>query len=576
MRRSRMTRSIAICVAFACFCALGCSRDQRVAKPSDDETEPGPGELPKFRDVASRAGITFRHRNGATQERYLPETMGSGVAVIDYDGDGLQDLYFVDSGSLVDHESGSQPGGNRLYRNLGGFHFEDATNRAGVAGRGYGMGAVVGDYDADGHPDLYVTCFGSNILYRNRGDGTFEDVTGPANADDARWSTGAAFLDFDGDGLLDLFVQNYVDFTIAKHRPCYASRKVVYCTPDQYDRVPARLLHQKPNHTFEDVSEASGIGRLPGKGLAVCVADLDDDGRPDIYCANDTTMNFLFHNIDGKQFEELGLVSGAGLGDNGREQAGMGVDAADVDDDGRVDLVVTNFQFEPNSLYRNDGALTFTEVSSLAGIASASMPRLGFGTRFFDYDNDGVLDLVVANGHVYDNAEELTPVSSHAQPPTLMRGIGGGRFVEVTAQSGRGLGNPIVGRGLAVADLDNDGDLDVVMTTNGGAPRVFENLGGNANAWLGVRAVGTRRDSTAIGARVTLQCGGRTQTREVRSGGSYLSQSDLRLVFGLGSATRVERLEVRWPGGAVDEARDIEVRQYVDIVEGQGLRASHR
>jgi hypothetical protein len=529
-------------------------------------------ELPRLRDVRERTGIDFVHPNGITPQRTMLETLGGGVAVIDYDGDGRPDLYFVGSGTVPKSTAQQSPSGSRLYRNLGGFGFEDVTARAQVGGRGYAMGAVVGDYDGDGDQDLYVTSYGSNTLYQNQGDGTFRDVTRAAGVDDVRWSTGAAFLDYDRDGDLDLFVQNYLEYSVEDHHPYSIKDVPAYPVPDMFDPVPCSLFKNRGNGTFEDVSAVSRIGAYRGKGLGVLVADFDGDGWPDIYCANDSVANFLLRNQGDGTFEDRGLVSGAAYSAEGRELAGMGVDAGDLDGDGELDIVVTNYQDEPASIYRGEGRMFYTEVSAGSGTARATLSTLGFGVRVFDLDGDSLPDIVMANGHVDPNAERLTPQAPFAQSPLCFRGLGGCRFEDVTRLQPAGFTRARVGRGLATADLDGDGDLDVVIGNLGAAPSVFENDGGNVKSWTSVLAVGKKRDSTAIGARVTVEAGGRTQFQWVRSGGSYLSQSDLRLVFGLGDSTKVDRVVVRWPDGSVDEARDVPARKHLVIVEGQGLR----
>ncbi len=541
------------------------------AQPAANPAASAPA-LPQLRDVTARTGIGFVHHNGATPQRTMLETLGGGVAVIDYDGDGRPDLYFVDSGAVPAHTGEQAPGGNRLYHNLGGWRFEDVTERAGVRGRGYGMGAVVGDYDGDGHPDLYVTCYGSNILYKNLGDGTFRDVTREAGVDDARWSSGAAFLDYDRDGKLDLFVENYVVYRVEDHRPASINGIPTYPFPDLYDPEGCSLLRNRGDGTFENVSESSGIAAVKGKGLGVLVADLDGDGDADIYCADDTTHNRLFENLGNGRFQDVGLVSGAGYSSEGRESSGMGVDAADLDGDGTLDIVVTNFQNEANSIYRCDGRLSYTEISSRSGTARASLSTLGFGVRLFDFDGDGVQDLVVANGHIYDNAPLVDPPATFAQPALCFRGLGGARFEDVGAKEPPELTRPRVGRGLATADLDGDGDPDLVFANLGAAPAIFENDGGNRRAWVAVQAVGTRRDATAIGARIRVEAGGKRQFSEVRSGGSYLSQSELVQSFGLGDAGTIDRIEVRWPDGKTEEARQLPVRARYVFVEGQGLK----
>jgi hypothetical protein len=559
--------------SFAFWAALilvcGCGKD---APSKTAPTALERPELPRLRDVLERTGIDFVHTNGPTKSRYMMETLGGGVAVIDFDGDGLPDLYFVGSGGVPAHTDRQGPSGSRLYKNLGGWKFQDVTEHAGVGGRGYAMGAVVGDYDGDGDLDIYVTSYGSNTLYQNQGDGTFRDVTKEAGVDDARWSTGAAFLDYDGDGHLDLFVQNYVVYTVEDHRPYSRKGVSIYPTPDLFDPVACSLFHNKGDGTFEDVSVKSGIAAHLGKGLGVLVDDFDGDGRPDIYCANDTAPNFLFHNKGDGTFEELGLVSGAGYSAEGREEAGMGVDAADLDGDGLLDIVVTNFQDESTSIYRGEGRMFFTEVSAGSGTALATLSTLGFGVRLLDLDGDMLPDMVMANGHVYDNAEQVVPPATFAQPPLCFRGLGACRFEDVTRLQPPEFRRARVGRGLATADLEGDGDLDVVIGNLGAAPSVFENDGGNRKSWTSVHAVGTKRDSSAIGARVTVEVGGHVQFQDVRSGGSYLSQSDLTLTFGLGDVETIDRVAVRWPDGKVEEARGVPARKHLVFVEASGLK----
>lgn len=561
----------ALCaLASAAACSAGCSGGGGSAEVAPASAA-APSVRPWFREVTAATGITFVHRNGATPAKHLIETLGAGVAVLDYDGDGRPDLYFPDGGRVPERIGEQAPGGSRLYRNLGGWKFEDVTARAGVAGRGFMLGAVCGDYDSDGDVDLYVTSYGSNILFQNQGDGTFRDVTAAAGADDARLSSGAAFVDVDGDAKLDLFVQNYVAFRVEDDHPHFANGVPIYPAPDLFEPQPCRLLRNRGDGTFEDVTVSSGVAGALGKGLGVLTSDLDGDGDVDIYCSNDTMPNTLFENLGGGKLREIGMLSGAAYGEDGRERSGMGVDAADIDGDGRFDLVVTNYQNEPNSIYRNDGGLLFTEITSRTGTMVAALRSLGFGVRWLELDNDGWPDLVVANGHVLDNASLVDATATYRQPPLLFRGTANARFEDVLAQQSAEFRAPRAGRGVASADLDGDGDLDLVLTCVGGAPAVFENVGGNERAWLRVKVVGTRRDSTALGARVEVVAGGRTQVQEVRSGGSYLSQSDLVLQFGLGDAQRVEHVRVRWPGGAVEEAAGLATRATVTFVEGRGL-----
>ncbi|MCC7013159.1 MAG: CRTAC1 family protein [Planctomycetes bacterium] len=531
-----------------------------------------PAEFVAFHERRAAAGIEFEHRAGSTSRKLLLESMGGGLTVLDFDGDGAPDVYCVDSGALPERNEVQAPGGNRLFKNLGDGRFRDVSNGSGAQGRGYMMGAIAGDYDNDGDQDLYVTACGSNTLLRNDGAGKFTDVTRAAGCDDPRWSTGAAFLDYDRDGDLDLFVQNYLVYDIAKQRPYFDGQVQVSPPPDLFDPESNALFRNRGDGTFEDVSEASGIGAHRAKGLGVVTGDFDDDGDVDVFCANDVSPNFLFANRGDGTFKEVGALSGTAYSAEGREESGMGTDAADFDNDGLADIVVTNFSAEPNSLYRNEGKLSFTETSSRSGTWESSMPRLGFGVRLADLDNDGARDLVVANGHIYDNAERVLSGTTYRQPPLLYRGLGNGRFNEVSAAQPAEFREPRVARALATADLDGDGDLELLLGILDGAPLVFDNLGGNRNAWVSVRCVGTGRDSTALGARVVIECGGKRQFSEVRSGASYLSQSDLRQFFGLGASERIERIVVRWPDGREEEARDLPARAHYVFEEGRGIR----
>jgi len=550
------------------FLVLGLLAGCDDAAPAAVPVDPRAG----FRfELRAGTGIDFVHRRGASPERKMPETLGGGIALFDHDGDGRVDVYCVDSGPVPARLGDDRPGTNRLYRNLGGWRFEDVTRARNASGRGLGMGAVAGDYDGDGDLDLYLTNYGPNVLLRNDGGAGFVDVTAAAGVADGRWSTGAAFLDFDLDGRLDLFVQHYVDYHSERHVPHSVRGIPAYATPDAFDPLPNVLFQNRGDGRFEDVSAASGIAAHAGKGLGVLASDLDLDGDPELYCANDTAPNFLFENLGDGRFAERGLVSGSAYGEDGREEASMGTDAADLDGDGDLELIVTNFQGEPNSLYRNEGGLQFTEVSSRTGTRAAAMLSLGFGVRFADFDNDGLTDLAVGNGHVYDNAREIDPQTSFEQAPLLFRGEAGLRFRDVLLFQSQAFRAPRVARAVATGDLDQDGDLDLVVGVNGGAPLLFENVGGNQQAWLRVELVSARRDVSAIGARVLLEAGGRRQLQEVRSGGSYLSQSEFTLHFGLGAAQRVERLSVRWPGGLQDEFTDLEVRRTLRIEEGRGL-----
>lgn len=541
---------------------------------------------PVFREAARETGLDFHHFIGATGEYFFPEIMGSGVGMFDYDGDGDLDLYFV-QGAILDRTkevsqssfpfAGEGPPRNRLFRNelnpAGKLRFTDVTREAGVGDPGYGMGLAVGDYDSDGDPDLYLTNFGSNVLYRNRGDGTFTDVTRDARVADPRYSASSTFLDYDSDGDLDLYVANYVSFTIRGNRRCGGERRD-YCAPDVYQPLPDRLFRNDGNGRFSDRSEEAGLGRAFGAGLGVVAVDLDLDHRVDVYVANDGTPNQLWINQGDGTFQDQGLVSGTAYNIDGVAEAGMGVTAADFDGDGDDDLFVTHNKKETNTLYLNGRQKGFADATSRFGLANPSVPYSGFGTHWFDYDNDGWLDLFVANGAVVmDDRQPADSAYPYAQENQLFRGDGTGRSLEVGSDvAGPALELVEVSRGAAFGDIDNDGDVDIAVSNNNGPARLLLNQIGSRNHWLGVRLVGEGGASSAVNqARVALFRKGRKPLwRRCRSDGSYLSANDSRILFGLGSSKDVDRVEVHWPDGLCESWNGVEADRYVTLRRGTG------
>ena len=518
----------------------------------------------RFVDVAQSAGVDFVHRSGATGARYLPETYGSGVAFLDYDGDGALDLYLVNAGRLP--ELSNEPEAvNALFRNEGVGRFADVTVAAGVGDRGYGMGATVGDYDNDGWADLYVTNFGVNALFHNRGQGRFADVTDAMGVSCPGWGTSAAFADVDLDGDLDLFVGNYLDYPTEDPLVCRIgnSAERLYCDPRKFDGQVDRLYINE-GRAFADRTAEYGLVSTAGKELGVVFGDYDQDGDPDLYLANDLVPNMLYRN-DGTRFVNRGLASGTSLNDEGAVEAGMGVDMADADGDGDLDLFVTNFQWESNTLYSNLGGGFFADATVASGITRASMAFLGFGTGFFDCDNDGDLDLFVANGHVYDNVEKVDRAAEYAQRNQVLENVGAGTFVE-RGERGPGLALVQVSRGSAFGDIDSDGDLDIAVNNSNDRPALLRNDAASGG-WLGLRLQGAASNRDAIGARIALTTDGRTLVREVRRNASYLSSNDPRVLFGLGNAEVAERIEIRWPSGVVQVVEDLSGRQYVVIEE---------
>ena len=524
----------------------------------------------QFVDITKPAGITFEHVS-SPEKRYIVESMSGGLALLDYDNDGFVDIYFVNS-LTVDLVKTNGKTKSFLYRNNGDGTFTDVTAKAGVGDVGWGMGAAVGDYNNDGFDDLYVTCVGPNKLFKNNGNGTFSDVTSTAGVSDPRWSTGAAFVDYDNDGRLDLMVANYVAFDFknlpefGKGRLCQYKGVPVQCGPRGLPGDGDTLYHNEGNGTFTDVSKKAGVSDPNGYyGMGIICSDFDENGLVDIFVANDSTPNFFYKNNGNGTFEEAGFISGTAVNENGSEQGSMGVTAGDYDHDGNLDLFVTNFDDDYNTLYRNDGKLSFTDVSHAAKVAAVSLPYVGWGTKFFDFDNDGWVDLFVANGHVYPQ------IPTYKQRNFLHRNNRDGTFSEIGEQLGAPFNEKRAGRGVVFGDLDNDGDVDLVINNLDGAPTVLRNDGGNANNAVLIKLVGVKSNRSAIGARVKVVSGDLAQKDEVRSGDSYISQSDLRLHFGLEKRTKVDLIEVRWPSGAVEKITGARVNSIVSIKEGAGI-----
>ena len=517
----------------------------------------------RFTDITRESGVSFHHVNGASPDKHLVETMGSGGLFFDYDNDGWIDLFLVDGGSLADARVASQAK-HRLYRNRGNGTFEDVTATSGIRHRDYGMGACAGDYDNDGWIDLYVTNFGPNALYRNRSDGSFTDVTAFAQVGEPRWSASCAFADLDNDGDLDLFVVNYVDADRQRTPYCGNAKlgQRFYCHPLNYPSLPNTLYRNDGRGVFTDVSAASGIGAHRGNGLGVVVTDYDGDGWPDVFVANDSVANVLFRNTGKLRFVETALGAGVAVATDGKARAGMGVDAGDYDGDGREDVVVTNLDFETHSLFRNVGDGLFEYTTRTSGLGFATLPFVGFGVAFLDADNDMQLDIAIANGHIMDNAPVYRSGTTYAQRNLFFRNAGPKRFVEIGRSAGDGFALEKVSRGLVAGDIDNDGDLDLVVTNNGQSADVLRNDSVRGNSLL-VRA--------AIGARVRVTAGGQTQVRDVRAGSSYLGQNDLRVHFGLGHAAMADRVEVTWPSERVEVLSTVAVNQIVTIHEGRGI-----
>lgn len=537
-----------------------------------------PDEPIQFEEITARAGLDYRNLFGGPEKPYIIESTGNGAAWIDYDNDGCLDLFVVNGSTLERQEKGERGPGNRLYHNNCNGTFANVTARSGLEGGYWGSAVAAGDYDNDGFVDLFVTTvLAGNHLYHNNGDGSFTDVTAKAGVAGRKGaSASAAFFDYDRDGRLDLFVTNYVQFDrayIDRVSPyCLWKGLRVFCGPNGVPGDTNILYHNNGDGTFTDVTQAAGVANPELKSLGVVTVDLDDDGWPDIYVASDSTINALYRNRGDGTFEDVSLLSGAGYSQDGRAQSGMGVDAGDYDGDGRFDLFVTNFQDDDNTLYHNDGKLSFTDLTYPAKLGRVSFNKLGWGAGFQDFDNDGHLDLFVANGHVYPQVDAAQLPETYAQQSQLFRNLGNGTFAEVTRTAGAGMQVVKSSRGVAFADFDNDGRMDAVVVNMDDTLTLLHNTTRNANHWLTVQTVGTRSNRDGLGTRLRLFASGRIQVREVKTCGSFASANDPRVHFGLGAARMIERLEVIWPSGTKQTFTNVPVDHFIVVREETGLK----
>src|SRR5215468_4881369 len=532
---------------------------------------PEPAATTQFTNNTKAAGITFTHFKGNNGTSTILEEAGPGVCVFDYDGDGWQDIYFVNGRDL--YQRGVQKR-NALYRNNGDGSFTDVTEKAGAPGTGYGLGCVAGDYDNDGHADLYVTQYGKNVIYHNNGDGSFTDVTDKAGAGamefGAAFHSGATFFDYDRDGWLDLYVGSYVSFGDKSRRACLIGAGVpTSCPPSVYPGSPATLYHNNGDGTFTNVTKAAKIYQPGGKNLSVGASDFDHDGWPDLFVANDGVEAYLYRNNRNGTFTDVAMTSGVALTVDGLTMAAMCVSHGDYDNDGNLDLYVSDFQAAPDRVFRNDGKGFYDEVSDAVGIAGPTRSALSFGGGFFDYDNDGWLDIFIANGHVYPEVELAEPKVKYKQINQLFHNDGKGKFIETTRTAGNGFATPYAARGAAFADFDNDGNVDIVVANNNDPPLLLRNSGGGGNHFINFKLVGAKSNRDATGALIRLRAGGLNQVREISAGGSYFSHSDLRAHFGLGSAASVESVEVVWPNGLRQVFRDIAADRFYVMEEGK-------
>ena len=521
--------------------------------------------------LPEKSGIRWVHSNGKSPEKYLPETSGAGCAFLDYDNDGWMDIYLVNSGKC-DFFTPNPPLRNALYKNNRDGTFTDVTEKAGVAAGGFGQGVAVGDYDGDGFSDLYVTQYGRSILYHNNGDGTFSDVTEKAGVAAPGWASSAVWFDYDNDGRLDLFVGRFVDFSKELNKPCgiHDDGRHHYCIPKIYSPMPSWLFHNNGDGTFTDVSKESGIASHLGKVWGVVATDINNDGLIDLWVSNDTVPNFLFVNRGKGKFDEIATTAGVAYSDSGRARSGMGVDSADFNNDGWMGLFVANLDREMFAIYKNNHDETFDDLALPSGIGKATKFMSGWGLKFFDYDNDGELDLFLANGNPDDLISSLHGEVTYEEPLMLFHNTGKS-FQDVSAQSGPVFAMPMSSRGLALGDFDNDGAVDVLISVNNGAPLLLRNNAGRHNHWLGIHLRGKKSNPDAVGAVVTYQAGDLKRRRVKVGGGSYLSSHDPSMVLGLGKREKLEWLEVKWPmpGGTTQRFTDLPINRYITIVEGQ-------
>ena len=539
--------------------------------PAANTEAAGPKSPIQFRDVTSQTQIAFRHTDGNCGKFYVVEAAASGLATFDFDGDGLVDIYFLSGTPLKGSPPDAPPGGNVLYRNLGEFKFQDVTAAAGVGPAGYGVGVAAGDYNNDGHQDLYISNFGPKVLYRNNGDGSFTDVTNEAGvADGDQFGAGVCFLDIDNDSHLDLYAANYTDFSYETH--VARTRFGIPTYPGPMDFVPLlnSLFRNRGDGTFEDISKTSGVRERPGTGMGAICADYDNDGATDIICANDEAANFCYHNEGAGKFKEVGALTGLAFNSDGLVVGNMGLDCTDYDHDGWLDFFITTYQREVPILFHNQGGGAFRDVTAKAAQTQRCYNNSKWGTGFADFDNDGWKDLFVGIGHLQVNIEKYDNTSSYAARPMLLRNNGKGRFEDVTDASGDGLKVECVARGVALEDLDNDGRIDVVISNSRRLPVVLKNESENGNHWLHLKLQGVKVNRDAVGARVTVTAGDLVQIDEVHSGRSYQSHFGTRMHFGLGEHDRIDSIRVRWPGGFTEEWRDIKPDQILTLTEGSG------
>lgn len=540
-----------VCVILTCL-----------AVPVSISAEP----LPQFTEITEEAGINFTHNNGAFGKKYLPETMGSGCAFIDYDSDGWQDIILVNGKDWKGHPTGKRQT-LALYRNNQDGTFTDVSKAAGLDTPLYGMGVAVADYDNDGDDDVYLSCLNADRLYQNKGNGTFLDATEIAGIDNQGFGTSCAWFDYNLDGYLDIFVANYVEWTIETDIFCTLDGKSKsYCTPESYTGQASKLFRNRGDGTFVDVSRIVGIDDQFSKSLGVCILDYNQDGLPDIFEANDTQPNKLYQNNGDGKFSEVGMLTGVAFNERGVATGAMGVDAADYDRSGKESIIVGNFSNEMLNLYHNEGDF-FIDDAPVAQIGNSSLLTLTFGCFFIDFDLDGNLDIFTANGHVENDINIIQSEVTYAQPPHLFHSISGGKFVDVVGKVGKDLARSVVGRGAAYGDIDNDGDIDILLTTSNGPAHLFRNDGGNENNWVKIRLVGSKSNRNGIGARIRITSGIGTQTRTIKSGSSYCSQSELTAFFGINKDTKIEKIEVFWMSGKENILTDVKPNQLIQIKE---------